>query len=339
MRGPEDRQQRASRLRIGGWLGNQAPAPGAPISARSQPVAESSEPAGVAAQRGVGSHRMQNPRRWLLAAAIAVTLFVAGVVISFATDSGTDPVSVAPLSPAASPRPIFATTAPASYLPPSSAAPSGALAPPAAETPEPAEPPPAPTTPPARTGTARPPQHVTPLLTLATTAVPAVVNLSAEGSLDWVHWGLTNAGSLNRKSGGSGAIRDAGGTSRGRYDTNPQRFSWTGGTPAGSASGTPTGVYTCGTGGNFAIQVSASPTTRTLHLYAGAWLARGRLTARLGAETVTGSVTDRDASTTTARFVIRFRAAAGANLSITWTTAESFNSSCGNVDIQAATLS
>ncbi|GIE99324.1 hypothetical protein Ari01nite_67890 [Paractinoplanes rishiriensis] len=265
-----------------------------------------------------------------------MTLFVAGVVISFATDSGTDPVSVAPLSPAASPQPIFTTTAPASYVQPSSAAPSGA--PPAAGTTEPADPP-APTTPPARTGTAKPPQQVTPLLTLATTAVPATVNLSAEGSLDWVHWGLANARSLNRKSGGSGAIRDLGGTSRGRYDTNPQRFSWSGGTPTGSASGTPTGVYTCGAGGNFALQVSASPTTRTLHFYAGAWLARGQLTARLGGETVSGSVTDRDASTTTARFVIRFRAAAGTNLSITWTTAETFNSSCGNVDIQAATLS
>ncbi|MBK9171798.1 MAG: hypothetical protein IPM28_02180 [Chloracidobacterium sp.] len=51
------------------------------------------------------------------------------------------------------------------------------------------------------------------------------VDLSAEGTADWAHWGLTSAGSFNRKSGvtqqisnytrvGTGTIQQFGGTRR-----------------------------------------------------------------------------------------------------------------------------
>ena len=35
---------------------------------------------------------------------------------------------------------------------------------------------------------------------------PAAVNLTAEGTLDWVHWGLTTERDVDRKSGGANQI-------------------------------------------------------------------------------------------------------------------------------------
>ncbi|GIF01658.1 hypothetical protein [Paractinoplanes rishiriensis] len=180
---------------------------------------------------------------------------------------------------------------------------------------------------------------VTPTLSVSRAAVPATVNLAALGTRDWVHWGLSGPTSLNRKSGGTGEIRDLGGSGpRGRYDNNPQRFTWTGGTPTTSAGPTPTGLYVCQAGGGFTISAAASPTTRTLRFYAGVWAARGALTATLAGRTATASLENAQTNGT-AVFVIRFRAPAGETLRVSWNVAVQHHPTCGNVDIQAATLS
>src|SRR5262249_30578028 len=100
---------------------------------------------------------------------------------------------------------------------------------------------------------------VGPLVTLSLTAVPPAVHLTAEGTRDWVQWGLNAATSVDRRGGGTGEIHDLdAASSRGRYDNNPSVFGWTGGTPTATASRTPTGVYRCGKGASFTLAVPAS---------------------------------------------------------------------------------
>ncbi|SDT78430.1 hypothetical protein SAMN04489716_8371 [Actinoplanes derwentensis] len=214
---------------------------------------------------------------------------------------------------------------------------------------EPSTPSPSPSTstlPAPRTTTPRPPTTapapapapVKPALTLTAGSVPALVDLSAEGTRDWAHFGLTDATSINRRGDGN-SIEDLGTTGgRGRYENNPQLFTWTGGRPTGSATRTPTGVYACGEGSGFTLRVPAGPETRTLRLYAGVWMASGRLTTTLNGLTRTSTLENREAISTN-RFEIRFRAPAGSKLTLTWKATDTFHPSCGNVDMQAATLS
>ncbi|MET3422864.1 hypothetical protein BJ973_002076 [Actinoplanes tereljensis] len=183
------------------------------------------------------------------------------------------------------------------------------------------------------------PKPAAPILSLTVADVPATVDLAAEGTRDWVHWGLNTAEALDRKSGGTGEIQDDRGTAtRGRYDNNPQLFSWTGGTPTAAATRTPTGVYSCGAGSRFTLRIPAAPSTRTLHFYAGVWMAQGQMTVSLAGKQATAGLENQQAIRT-GRFTIRFRATTGNDLVVTWTATRVFHPTCGNIDMQAATLS
>ncbi|GAA2616815.1 hypothetical protein [Paractinoplanes durhamensis] len=176
-------------------------------------------------------------------------------------------------------------------------------------------------------------------LSLSVDNVPATVDLAAEGTRDWLHWGLTTADSVDRKAGGTGELQDTGGTgTRGRYDNNPELFSWTGGTPAGAATRTPTGVYACTAGSTFTLRVPAGQTPRTLHFYAGVWMAEGRLTVSVAGKKATADLANPQAIKT-ARFTIRFRAPEAGTLQLTWAATKVYHPTCGNIDMQAATLS
>ncbi|MET3421902.1 hypothetical protein BJ973_001114 [Actinoplanes tereljensis] len=192
---------------------------------------------------------------------------------------------------------------------------------------------------PPETTSASPAAPVSPLLTVTAGAVPSEVDLSSEGTRDWVHWGLADSASVNRKTGVTPLIQDLGSPGRrGRYDNNPQLFSWSDGSPNRTATRTPTGVYTCGQGGGFVVQAPAGPATSTVHLYAGVWMGRGQLTVTLDGATVSKTLENFNAIAT-ARYEIRFRATAGSRLTMTWTATAVNNPTCGNVDMQAVTLS
>jgi hypothetical protein len=325
---------KSSRLRIGEWLapgsrpGGDHPALTGPTRRLALPAAPASRAAGTAAAGGTvhtGRHRAVR-RWWRLAAAstAAVLAVIAAVQIGGGSpDPGaeaelplwtgtpwslpTPPVSVDPYTPSAPPVPTAFPSAPvANPIPPVSSAP------------------------PSRT-------PVTPAVTVTAAAVPAVVDLSAEGSQDWTHWGLSDATSVNRRRGAT-AIEDLGGTPRGRYDNNPQLYTWTGGSPVAAAARTPTGVYTCGQGATITLRAPAGPTARTLRVYAGVWMAAGRLTVTVPGATATQSLENRN-GISTGRFEIRYRAAAGSKLTVTWTATASYHPTCGNIDLQAATLS
>jgi len=178
-------------------------------------------------------------------------------------------------------------------------------------------------------------------ITIARAAVPSLVNLSAEGSRDWVHWGEQSTFSLERDEGGGFAILEGSPTApRFRHGLSPQRFSWQGGSPVDNSDGTPTGIRTCGRGNGFTLSAPAATSNRTLRLYLGALAGRGRLDAKLstGGATRVAKFEQRPATLATTVFVVTYRAPKSGTLNLNWITEEAFSSDCGGVALEAATL-
>ncbi|MER7165571.1 hypothetical protein ABT336_05750 [Micromonospora sp. NPDC000207] len=178
------------------------------------------------------------------------------------------------------------------------------------------------------------------VLTVARVDLPATVDLTADGPRDWVHLGLRGADSTVRKRDGSGAVTVAGGRgTRSGHDTNPEFFGWRDGAEVAHQAGTPHGVHTCGVGNGFLLTVAGDGEIRTVRIYVGVWMAQGRLTARLGPGGPTAAVESEDPHTEhTTAFDVRFRAAPGDRLSLSWTTVRSFDPDCGSVSLQAVAL-
>ncbi|MCO1597995.1 hypothetical protein M8C17_22870 [Micromonospora sp. RHAY321] len=185
-----------------------------------------------------------------------------------------------------------------------------------------------------------PPPAAGPALSVSQAEVPAEVNLTAVGTRDWMHWGLRGGSSTARKRGGSGEIIDGGGPGRRvAWDGNQETVRWSDGTPERSASGSPNGVYTCGAGNGFSLAVAGSGEPRTVQLYAGTWMARGLLEARLSTGGPTSTMRLEDPYTSrSAVFTIRFRLPKGARLVLTWTVEKVFTEHCGNVGLQAVAV-
>jgi hypothetical protein len=183
----------------------------------------------------------------ILAGVLVVIGF--GVVASRAMQSGKTPANV----------PVPAAPALGGIVPPSS---TGAipLESPSAS-PSPSLTTAAPTTPPV----SRDPVPDQGSIVLARGSVPATVDLSAEGSRDWVHWGEDGTFSLERdKDGGFTILEGAPTAPRFRHALSPQRFRWTGGDPVSRSEGTPTGIRTCGKDNGFTLSVPAGRSARTL---------------------------------------------------------------------------
>jgi hypothetical protein len=168
-----------------------------------------------------------------------------------------------------------------------------------------------------------------------------VVDLSAQGTRDWVHWGLQSTFSLERdKQGGFAILEGAPTAPRFRDGSTPQRFTWSGGDPVATSGGTTTGIHTCGADHGFSLSVPAGTATRTLRLYVGAIAARGRLDAALTTGKATGSIgfEQHGGSLKTTVLTLRYRAPKDGRLTLKWTTTAVFGGGCGGVALQAATL-
>ncbi|RIK57522.1 MAG: hypothetical protein DCC63_13640 [Nitrospira sp.] len=176
----------------------------------------------------------------------------------------------------------------------------------------------------------------------------ATVTLSTEGTTDWAHWGLTTASSFNHKSGITAQISNysaLGGGTAARYDTNPNGYSWTDGTPTASATNSPTGLYINGLNKGFQITVPADTTSRTVKVYVGVWGAQGKLEATLSDSSASAyvdtSVTDPGGSSDgIARvYTLTYRAgSANQTLTVKWTVETMHEAQWGNVTLQGATL-
>ncbi|MEH1165454.1 hypothetical protein V6V47_08715 [Micromonospora sp. CPCC 205539] len=185
-----------------------------------------------------------------------------------------------------------------------------------------------------------PPPPAGSTLSVSRADVAAEVDLTAVGTRDWLFWGLRGGKSTVRKRGGSGEIVDGGGHgNRVGWDGNQEVFSWRDGAPERSVRDTPNGVYTCGVGNGFTLAVAGSGELRTVQLYAGTWMARGRLEARLSTGGPASTLRLEDPYTSrTAQFTVRFRVPKDARLILTWTVEKVFTDRCGNVGLQAVAV-
>ena len=87
------------------------------------------------------------------------------------------------------------------------------------------------------------------------------VNLTAEGPLDWVHWGLFTDSSLDRKAGVTPRIPNFTPVKMNgpfQYADNYNGYSWSDGNPTRSATNTPTGVWMYGKASGFDLQFHTS---------------------------------------------------------------------------------
>ena len=178
----------------------------------------------------------------------------------------------------------------------------------------------------------------------ASLGTPAsTVQLTTEGTLDWAHWGLSNAGSFNHKAGVTQQISNytALGGPVTQYSNNPVGFTWTDGTPTSTATNTTTGVTIAGLLQGFRISAPADTTSRTLRVYIGALHTQGRMTAQLSDGSAPDYVATFSSSpsgpVTLGVYTFTYRAASsGQSLLVTFTQG---TLAPGNVTLQAATLS
>jgi hypothetical protein len=167
--------------------------------------------------------------------------------------------------------------------------------------------------------------------------------LSTLGTIDWAHWGRTSATSYTHKAGVAPQISSVtlvGGAVATRYNDHAVGFSWTGGTPTASTTGSRTGIFVEGVNAGFRFTVPADTTQRRLRVYVGAWRAQGRMQAQLtdgSAPMYVDTSVSSGTTTATAIYTFLYRAAGpGQTLTITYTLNSAASPS--NVTLQAATL-
>lgn len=176
---------------------------------------------------------------------------------------------------------------------------------------------------------------------------PAAVDLTAEGTVDWVHWGLQSSTSVNRKAGVPAQISDVtplGAANLSRYADNHSAYSWSDGSPTTATNGTTTGVFLTNLSSGFQLSVSVDETPRVLRLYVGAYAARGRLLAYLSDFSaqpyIDTSIYDASWDSEYAVYSIACSAASpGQQLHVVYRSQELLDGVWGNVTLQAATLS
>jgi len=182
------------------------------------------------------------------------------------------------------------------------------------------------------------------------TSIPqfSEVNLTADGALDWVHWGLNTDTSVTRKAGVTNQISDFSVVGKGgfvrayQFADNFNGYSWVDGAPTATVSNTTTGVYVVGLLNGFEFTVPASTTQRTLKVYVGAFGAQGELVASLSdhsAPDFTGTNEVNLGNGPSAVYTLTYAAnSAGATLTVRYTVSQMLAQPDGNVTLQAAAL-
>jgi len=175
---------------------------------------------------------------------------------------------------------------------------------------------------------------------------PATVDLTAEGTSDWAHWGRASANSFDHKTGVPQLISnftEIGTNDVQRYSDNYTAFSWTDGTPTASNNGTTTGVFIHGMTNGFSITAPADATVRTLKVYVGLNAAQGNFQAYLSdfsAPAYTAASPGSIFGNAYAVYTLNYAAAsAGQTLIINYAAKTLYDANFGNVTLQAASLS
>ena len=175
------------------------------------------------------------------------------------------------------------------------------------------------------------------------TPMPASVDLTSVGTIDWVQWpgNVRKAGVPPRISGptlvGRGAVALPG--------LEPETLRWNDGTPVAAGS-VNEAVSVSGTGRGFRVTVPADQTPRKLTLFVGATNANGRLVARLSdnsASEFANVPVRKVGSRWSGAYTLTYRAASpGQTLAVEWTQVRGVASpgkAVPGVSIQGAALS
>src|SRR6267142_2545378 len=186
------------------------------------------------------------------------------------------------------------------------------------------------------------------ILTGSVAPPPGSVNLTTEGHLDWIHWGLSAATDVNRKVTGLSQISNfttiGAGTNVVRLTDSASKYSWIDGSPTAIVTNTPGGVYINnfdGPGRGFMFTVPADLLSRVLKVYVGEFTASGTLQAILSdnsAPAYSQVLTGAASQTVQGVYTINYAAASvGQTLTVKWTeTADLGNND--NITMQAAAL-
>ena len=183
----------------------------------------------------------------------------------------------------------------------------------------------------------------------ATIPKNSVVNLTSQGALDWIHWGLYTDTSLDRKAGVAPQISDFSLVTPSnffgfayQFSDNWNGYSWSDGTPDASVTDTTTGVYAAGINHGFQFSVPAGTSVKTLKVYVGTYGARGKFQASLSDNSVPAYVNTsltNVANGPSAVYTITFAGrTTGARLNVRWTVAFMEDPLFGNVTLQSAAL-
>ena len=170
-------------------------------------------------------------------------------------------------------------------------------------------------------------------------------DLTTEGTLDWVHWGLVTNTSVDRKSGVSQVIPAVNLILTNpvqRYSDNFTSFSWNDGTPTLATNGTTTGIFVSHLDSGFRLTLPADPEPRTARFYVGGYGVQANFEAYLSdfsalpyIDNSVSNVFDNSYVVYTLNYA---SASPGQFLSITYSAASLFDVDFGNVTWQAVTL-
>jgi len=175
-------------------------------------------------------------------------------------------------------------------------------------------------------------------------APTGTVNLTLEGTADWMHWGLITDTTTNRKAGVApmiGTYTYVGMGPAYQFVDNFNGYTWTDGTPTPGVTNTTTGVSVFGVGNGFEIQAPATSAPRTLRVHVGAYAGRGKLRAFLtdfSAPVVNDIFVNNTGNGPGGIYAITYSAGSpGQKLVVRYTLASRYSSG-GNVTLQAASL-
>jgi hypothetical protein len=164
------------------------------------------------------------------------------------------------------------------------------------------------------------PEPVVPVLVVDVRTPPTdTVDLTREGTRDWMHAGRYLATARNHKKGGTEALAVTASKTILQWYAMPLTFAWSDGDPTGTEGGTDDGVW-IDNGGAFTVTARAGTALRTMRLYVGGSDSRGKLRVTVpGLPTVEDTSTGGDDGNWAAVFEIKYRAASdGQTLTVTW---------------------
>ena len=165
---------------------------------------------------------------------------------------------------------------------------------------------------------------VTGSLTVASASVPnGDTNLTAEGTLDWAHWGHASATDFDHRN-GANMISDVtvtNGAQRFQVANITATASWNDGTPHATATATGTGTGTT-QGAGLRFTVPAGTTPHTLRVYVGNKASAERLDVSLSDQSAGDYSATLNAAATAVHevYTITYNAASdNQTLTVTWT--------------------